>query len=60
MGHLNYGCQNTHNTDKQELIRRKKKKAGCPHETLVYYKPVMFLFTDYNVLPAEKYDNREE
>lgn len=37
-----------------------EKSASFPHETLVDYEPVMFSFRDYNVLPAEKHDNREE
>lgn len=52
MDHLNYSFQNTHTTDMQEFIL--KKSTSCPHETLVDYEPVMFLFIDYKVLPAEK------
>lgn len=35
-------------------------KASCPNETLVDYELVRVLFIAYNVLPAEKYDDREE
>lgn len=35
-------------------------KASCLDETLVAYALVMVLFIAYNMLPAEKYDIREE
>lgn len=35
-------------------------KASCPDKTLVDYKLVIVLFTAYNVLPTEKYDDRGE
>lgn len=51
MDHSNYGFQNTHTKDMQEFIW---KKASYPHETLVDYESVMFLFIYYNVLLPEK------